>query len=416
MSSSTTPKSALIIGGGIVGLSTAYALCREGISVVVIDPGDPLARATSATAGIIGGSSVIPWASAALWPRLPALLLEKDGPLRMKTPLPRGLAGFFRQSVRAGRPDARKVSSAGLAGLGLRGWDAWQDLLGDLPDARAFFVQNGCLFYYADEAQVAADAAANTLRRGFGMDLTDLSAGDMQDILPPLSRPVAGGVRVNAAGHVTDPLGLQAHLKAAVQAHGGVFVDEAATGLMVDGALITGVKTANGDYEADAIVIAAGAGAAPLMANLGRKIPMIPGWGASVTFTDPEIDLDTPFLMLSDGVAVTPSLKGLRVSGLLKVGGAGKADAMNATLIGHAKRLFGDFGYGELIAFTGPRPLTADSLPLLGPDPSYKNLYHNYGHGHWGLTQASISAQVTADLVTGRDPRIDISAYRPARF
>jgi glycine/D-amino acid oxidase-like deaminating enzyme len=60
--------------------------------------------------------------------------------------------------------------------------------------------------------------------------------------------------------------------------------------------------------------------------------------------------------------------------------------------------------------------LSADSLAFLGPDPSHDNLFHNFGHGHWGLTQASISAQITADLVLGNAPKFDISAYRTDRY
>ncbi len=410
------PKKAVIVGGGIIGLATAYALGREGVRATVLDPGVPQARASSATAGIIGGSSVIPWASSDLWPKLPSHLLQRDGPLRMAVPTPAGLAGFFRHSIRAGRPERRQASAAGLANLGLRGWDAWQTLLCDLPETRALFVQNGCLFYYPSPAHQAGDDKSNALRRGFGMDLTDLNAGDMQALLPPLVRSVAGGVRVNSAGHVVDPSGLQENLKAAILKQGGAFVAQKATGFMTSGPRVTAVTAGSAQYPADAVVLSAGSGAAALATGLGRNIPMIPAWGASVTFTDPEINLDIPFLVLSDGFAVTPSRLGLRVSGLLQVGGAGKAEGMKSTLIAQAKRLFGDFGHSGIISCAGPRPLTADSLPFLGPDPRYENLFHNFGHGHWGLTQAAISGQITTDLVLGRKCKIDISAYRPNRY
>ena len=125
----TKPRTALVIGGGIIGLTTAYTLCRNGVEVTIFDDRAKDQRATSATAGIIGGSSVIPWASSKLWPQLPRHIIERDGPLRLSLPLPNGAMGFFRRSVQAGREEPRTMSSAGLANLGLRGWDAWQDLL-----------------------------------------------------------------------------------------------------------------------------------------------------------------------------------------------------------------------------------------------------------------------------------------------
>lgn len=410
------PETALVIGGGIIGLATAYALGREGVHVTILDAGAPELRASTSTAGIIGGSSVIPWASSELWPRLPAHLLGRNGPFRLSLPLPRGLLGFFRHSVRAGRPDPFLASSEGLANLGLRGWDAWQNLLTELPQARSLFKQNGCLFYYVTREQVEADKAGNALRRGFGMDLSELTANDMQALLPPLNRPVAVGIRVNSAGHVIDPLGLQEYLKTAILEQGGTYVVQNATGFTKSKDEVTAVLAGSAQYKAEAIILCAGCGAAALCADLGRHIPMIPAYGASVTFTDPDIDLTVPFLVISDGVAVSPSRLGLRVSGLLQVGGAGHAKAMYAALIAQAKRLFGDFGYSDIKTYAGPRPLTADSLPFLGPDPCYKNLFHNFGHGHWGLTQAAISGQIATDLVVGRDPAIGISAYRPDRY
>jgi len=407
----------VVIGGGIVGLATAYALGLEGLDVTVIDRGPKDQRASSATAGIIGGSSVIPWASSGLWSRVPGHLMDRDGPLRLSYPWPPGLVRFFAKSVSAGRMASRQNSAAGLANLGLRGWDAWQSLLSDLPDAHNLFEQNGCLFFYASPEQQQADAASNAMRRGFGMDLSDLSMEDIRAVLPPLSHPVAGGVRVNAAGHVSDPLGLQERLQAAVAAQGGTFIAQSVTDLSRSGHCITSVTTADGvSHEADAIVLCAGAGSGKLAARLGHTVPMIPAWGASITFMHPSIDLTTPLLLLNDGIAITPSKRGLRVSGLLQVGGAGKAEAMITTLTRKAQKLFGDFTFSDTLTVAGPRPLTADSLPCLSTDPAYENVFHNFGHGHWGLTQASISAQIICDLVIGRPSRIDISAYGPDRF
>ncbi|MEP4194795.1 MAG: FAD-dependent oxidoreductase [Aliishimia sp.] len=415
--SDPAPKAAVVIGGGIIGLTTAYALCRKGVQVTILDEGSINQRASSATAGIIGGSSVIPWASSKLWPQLPKLLFERYGPMKIAAPLPKGLLGFFKRSIQAGRPDPRATSAAGLANLGLRGWDAWQDLLRDLPEARELFVQNGCLFYYATEADQAADANGNTLRRKFGMDLTALNARDMQAILPPLPGPVAAGVRVNSAGHVVDPIGLQDKLAIAIAAMGGTIISQRVSDFSSHGGKIISVTAGNTRYDADTFVLCAGSASAELAAKLGGiRIPLIPAWGASVTFTKAAVDLKTPFLVLSDGIAVTPSTAGLRVSGLLQVGGAGKTKAMITTLIDQTKRLFGDFEYTDIVTYAGPRPLSPDSLAFLGQDPKHNNLYHNFGHGHWGLTQAAISAQVTVDLIHEQTPKIDISAYKPDRY
>jgi len=406
---------ALVIGGGIIGLATAYSLCRRGLQVTLLDEGPVEKRASSATAGIIGGSSVIPWAHSKLWPHLPKHLLNHEGPLRAARPLPRNLMKFFIRSLQAGRTEARAASASGLANLGLRGWDSWQDLLYDLPDARDLFVQNGCLFYYGTVEDAVADSNSNAIRRSFGMDLTELDALEMRTLLPSVTQAAAAGVSVNSAGHVVDPIGLQEKLHKAILATGAKLVEQNANNFEFAEGKVVAVATDKGFYDADTFILCAGYRSSVLAAHLGHRIQMIPAWGASVTFINSEVDLRMPFLILSDGIAVTPSSAGLRISGLLQVGGAGNAKAMIRALIDQAKRLFGDFKYTDIATFAGPRPLSADSLAFLGTDPVHDNLYHNYGHGHWGLTQAAISAQIIGDLVLGLDPKIEINAYRPHR-
>ena len=409
-------KTAIVIGAGIIGLTTAYNLIKNGVKVTVIDPGFSDCRASTATAGIIGGSSVIPWASSNLWPRLPSHLLKRNGPLGVALPLPADLFGFIKNSVIAGRPETRKKSAMGLANLGLRGWDYWQNLLVDLAEARSLFKQTGCLFFCGTNEQLNIENANNIIRREFSMDITDLCADEMKSLIPSLKTSVAGGSCVNLAGHVTDPLKLQEILKKAIIIQGAKLINSNVLGFTKSEGKVNAVRVKSKEYEAEAIILSAGFGSAGLAKDLGNNIPMVPAWGASVTFTNTDINLKTPFLVLSDGFAVTSSKLGLRVSGLLQIGGEGKATKMTDTLIYHAKKLFGNFSYSKILRLTGPRPLTADSLPFLGQDPYYSNIFHNFGHGHWGLTHAAVSANITTDLVLGRTSEIDISAYRVNRY
>ncbi len=409
-------KTAIVIGGGVIGLTTAYSLSQKGVKVTVIDPGFSHCRASTATAGIIGGSSVIPWASSTLWPRLPSHLLKRNGPLSIALPLPADFLGFVKNSLIAGRPEGREKSGKGLANLGLRGWDYWQSLLVDLPEARSLFKQTGCLFFCKTNEQLNIENANNIIRREFSMDITDLCADEMKSLIPSLKTSVAGGSCVNLAGHVTDPLALQEILKKAILLQGAKLINSKALGFKKSEGKVKGVRVESKEYRADTIILSAGAGSAGLAKDLGNNIPMVPAWGASVTFTNTDINLKTPFLVLSDGFAVTSSKLGLRVSGLLQIGGEGKVNKMTDTLIYHAKRLFGNFRYSKILRLTGPRPLTADSLPFLGQDPYYSNIFHNFGHGHWGLTHAAVSAKITTDLVLRRTPEIDISAYKVNRY
>jgi len=411
-----TPRTALVIGGGIIGLTTAYVLARHGVQVTVLDEGLIDKRASSATAGIIGGSSVIPWANENLWKRVPGMLLDRKKPLFMGLPLPKGIFNFLKQSKKSSQPDAFQSSSAGLANLGLKGRESWEQILSDLPEAASLFQFEGCLFLYQREVDREADAIDVQIRRSHGMEIKDLCESEIRDILPDMPSPINSAAYVPAAGHVTDPVGLQTNLVTAIKARGGKFIEEKVTHLTCSSNRVEAAITSQGPVSEDVIILAAGQGSANLVKDVGLNIPMAPAWGVSVTFENANVDLKTPILVLNHGIAVTPSDKGLRVTGLLQIGGPEKTMAMERRLIELAKQLFGDFDHTGLSVVSGARPLMADSLPALGPDPNYTNLYHNYGHGHWGLTQASTSALIISNQVMGGNYEIDISAYRPDRF
>lgn len=412
----SSPQSALVIGGGIIGLTTAYELARNGVRVTVIDEGPVDNRATTATAGIIGGSSVIPWANESLWKRVPGMILDRKKPLYLALPLPKGLLNFLKHSHKSGQPEVFSSSSAGLANLGLRGRESWSHLLSDLPEAASLFKYRGCLFLYQKESDRLADAGDVGIRRSHGMEIDELNESEVREILPSMPSPIDGAVNVTAAGHVSDPIELQKHLRAAIIDLGGAFLEEKVINLKCTSNRVEAAYTAKGVKEAEVIVLAAGHASAALARDVGLNIPMTPAWGVSVTFEGSDVDLAVPMLVLNHGIAITPSDKGLRVTGLLQIGGAKKSEAMERRLIELAKELFGEFNYTGTSVVAGPRPLMADSLPALGPDPNYENLYHNYGHGHWGLTQASTSARIVTNHVMGRACNVDITAYRPDRF
>ena len=101
----------------------------------------------------------------------------------------------------------------------------------------------------------------------------------------------------------------------------------------------------------------------------------MPAWGPSVLFKDTEIKLAEPILVLSDEIAVTASDSGLRVSGLTQIGESCGCNKMRDRIIESARGLFGEFTFSQMEFTVGPSPLTAGSLPMIGADPRYKNLY-----------------------------------------
>ena len=408
----------MVVGGGIIGLCSAYTLQKQGYRVSVIDPDHSENNASTATAGIIGGSAVVPWASADLWRRIPAMLLNPNSPLTLSFPVPKNLLSFFYQSRRASEPERYKASASGLATLGLSGNDNWMDLLNELDDAWAFFKQTGCYFIYLTEADRANDEQNNALRKEFGMHLENLNSEQTVIAVPSLVTTDAGAVKVVKAGHVVDPLGLQHTLRADIERRGGQFIASAVSHFEKNDSQVRKVYTADGEYDFDHIVIAAGSDSAILARKLGSNVPMIPGYGNSLRLVDANVKLDAPMLFMGQGIAVTPAFDGIRVAGLVSIGGNTKRtrERHYARLLKFAKTLFTDLEYQSIVYHTGARPLTIDSLPVISQSPHFNNAWFNFGHGHWGLTQASSSAKFLAKLLKQGHQSDKSNPFNVSRF
>ena len=118
------------------------------------------------------------------------------------------------------------------------------------------------------------------------------------------------------------------------------------------------------------------------------------------------------------GFAIVPNSSDLRIAGLVQVGGKNNKQIIKFEniLLNHVKNIFGDFKYQGKSSETGARPLTPDSLPIIGKSPNYENAYFNFGHGHWGMTHAPVCAYLISDLITKRKNKINIKPYDISRF
>lgn len=408
----------MVVGGGIVGLCTAFALQQQGCHVSVIDTDHRAINASTASAGIIGGSAVVPWASAGLWSKIPAMCMNPNSPLTLSFPVPANIVSFFIHSHRAGSAHRYQASAEGLATLGLSGYDNWMLLLEGIDEARALFRQTGCYFVYRTPADRVNDEKNNTLRQQFGMQLESLDSTQTAVALPALSPADGGSVKVLKAGHVTDPFALQLLLRSAIQDNGGRLISSAVTKFGTSGSRVNKVHTTQGEHDIDGIVIAAGSGSSVLAKQLGSSIPMISGNGYSLELNGASIRLDAPLLFLKHGIAVTPTSNGIRVAGLVSIGGARKrhCDRHYRRLLNFALSTFARLTYKTVVHHTGARPLTADSLPVIGCSPYFQNAWFNFGHGHWGLTQAASSAKTLVKLFAQNAQIKEENPFSATRF
>lgn len=414
----------VVIGAGAVGACCALALLADGHDVTVVEPGVAGGdqAASFGNGGWLGTASVVPMSLPGLWKRIPGYLFDPDGPLVIRVGALPGLAPWLWRFVAAGHRIERVERTARALAALLHDAPARHAALAKAAGLEQLIVQAGLTYVYPSRAAFEAEALAWRLRADQHVAWCELGRAYLERQVPGLSPAYRFGVEVPSGGHCRDPGAYVAGLVALACARGARRITARATGLALERGRLKAVRTALGELPADAVVISAGIDSAPLARAGGSVIPLESERGYHVVLPAAGIEMKTP-LMPSDGkMAVTLTTTGLRISGQVELAPRhAPADWRRAdVLVRHARRMFPQADWPEssqpLTRWLGHRPSTPDGLPVLAASASCPQVFCAFGHGHVGLAAAPASAELIADLVSGRPPRIDPSPYCVSRF
>lgn len=421
----------VVIGAGIVGVTTAYEFAERGHQVILIDKREGAGLETSyANGGQLGAGEVAPWAG----PEVPWLALKwmgrADGPFRLRLKAdPEQWIWLLRFLMRC-RASAREERVLPNLGLALLTQSRMDEIAAKLTSEGAPLAfderRDGIMqiFHYERSLKEAAHGA-ETMRRA-GLEQRVLTAAECVEVEPALASSVQRGEIVGGLYCASDRSG-DAHvftreLAARAERLGVRFV----TGAEVErfetqGDRITGVRTNGWLFGGDAVVLAAGIGSAKLARQLGLRIPVYPLKGYSVTV--PAGEGVAPKVSLTDEarkIVVSRFGDRVRVAGTAEVSGYDttlempRAKSVLDGLLSLLPQL--SAGAGEAQFWTGLRPMSSDGSPLIGQAGRYRNLYLNTGHGSLGWTLGAGSAAALADAVCGETPRLDLTPFNIKRF
>jgi D-amino-acid dehydrogenase len=411
-------RSAIVIGAGVIGLSTALYLQRDGWHVTIVDPEPPgEAGASFGNAGLIATHIVQPIATQSILPKIPKMLFDETAPLAIRWRyLPTVLPWLIRL-LRATRPAEVERIAAALASELRHAEAAFGPLLDD-PATTGLFNKKGVLIVYPDEQCLAENEPVFDLQRRNGVRFNTMGHNEVHNLVPDLSSHYRFGVHYVDAGHVSDPLAFVKALLAQFQRAGGVLKATRATGFAMANGRVSAVQTDAGSEPADLVVVAAGIWSKPLAAQLGSRIPLESERGYHVTLAEPGIAVDMAMMIGDIRFAVAPMRMGLRLAGTIEFAGlkAGPNPKRHDALINNARRVFPGLKSEKQTRWMGHRPSLPDSMPIVGPSPRYRNVFFNFGHGHLGLTSAAVTGRTIADLAAGREPLFDPAPFSAARF
>lgn len=411
------PRKAVVIGAGVVGISTALYLQRDGAHVTLIDPESPAeAGASFGNAGLIATHIVQPIATASILPKIPSMLLDELAPLAIRWRYLPTITPWLVRLLKATRPTQVERISKALASELRFAEEAYGPLLDDA--ASPLFHRNGILVVYPDEHYLALNEPIFDLQRRNGVALEKLGHNEVRNLVPDLSPNYRYGIRYRDAGHVSDPLLFAKILFQQFQRAGGELKVARATSFNIRNDRVTGVETSGGLELADLVVVAAGIWSKHLAAKLGSRVPLDSERGYHVTLAQPGIDVGTAMMVGDIRFAVTPMRTGLRLAGTIEFAGlkAAPNPKRHEALIQNARRVFPGLKSEHQTRWMGHRPSLPDSLPVVSRSPRYANAYFNFGHGHLGLTSAAITGRTIADMVAGRPTLFDTTPFRVDRF
>lgn len=411
-----------VLGGGVIGVTTAWYLARDGHQVTLVERHADVAQETShANGGQLSYSYVAPLADPSVLPKLPQWLLSRDAALRFEPRLDLRQWRWCLQFLRACTRAKSRATTAELLGLGFLS----QRLMHEIVAQERFefdYVRNGKLVVYRDPQGFAGARAQAAYQADLGCvqhALDGATCVALEPALAHIGEQIAGGIHTPGE-EAADCDRFTRGLAGAAQRDGVTLrLSTEFSGLRTKGRQVLAAETATGDIEADAYVVCLGFQSQPMLAALGVNVPVYPLKGYSLTLpvaTSP----GAPRVSVTDAhhkVVYAPLGERLRIAGMVDIAGmsAHADEARIALLARQARETFPHAGdYGALQTWTGMRPATPDSKPVIG-STHYRNLWLNTGHGALGFTLACGSAKLLADLIANRELPLDGGAFAPHR-
>jgi glycine/D-amino acid oxidase-like deaminating enzyme len=409
-------ETVVIVGGGVAGLCVARSLQLAGRNVSIVDPLPAHGGASFGNGGFINPATFMPGAQPGMLGKLPGWLLDPLGPLAIDPKHIAAALPWFVKWLSAGRLARMTELAHSLRALHTTSLIEWRRLLGSHLYDR-YIRESGDVMLSDVQPSGSAAAVERRMTAEYGEDVQVLSVSDIKRLYPQISDCVKFGTLKKGNAYTVSPALLNAALAALVEEHGGTFVRESVLKIIPENGKWF-VLTSTGNHRASDVVVAGGVWSTRLLEPLGLKIPLESQRGYHVMAPAGAVEINIPFIHQSRYIGITPMTDGLRVAGTVEFSGVdgvpNEKRANQAWL--QAKELFPALSGSPHSIWTGQRPATPDSLPVIGSVSKLPGLWMCFGHGTYGMTGAPPSGRLIAELLTGQTPFIDPTPYSARRF
>jgi len=406
----------LVVGGGVVGLFTAFYLHKKGAEVIVIDKGYLTDGCSYGNAGLIVPSHVVPLASPGMLHKGMRNLFRAASPVAARmTPNPDLMRWYLRFTGAATEKHVRE-SIPVLKDLSLFSKGLYRELKASAELDFPFWAKGLLMLYKSrktgDELLEEAEIA-----RVAGLDVSELSKAEVHQLEPDALPEISGGIHYHSDDHLNPSALMRSLIKSLEESGVQLIRNCALQKIKTSGSKAIGVETTQGAFGFDQLVITAGMWSSPIMKQLGLRLAIQPGKGYSFKVKT-SAEIHYPALLSDANVAVTPLGNGLTQFGGGMELGYGDLKIRKARVAQIVKAV-GEFYPTEKKIeikdeqiWQGHRPCSFDGLPFIGEVPAYSNVFAGTGHSMMGVTLAPATGLLLSELISGEKTSLNLKPFR----
>ncbi|MCG8574297.1 MAG: FAD-dependent oxidoreductase [Flavobacteriales bacterium] len=412
-------KDVVVIGGGIIGLFSAYYLRLDGHDVTLIDRGDFNSGCSHQNAGMIVPSHLVPLASPGMITQGIKWMFNPKSPFYIKAGFNKDLIRWGNQFRKASTEAHVQNSIPALHDLSLYSKSLYQQLATQEDLFR--YREDGLLMLYQSNKSGKEEIEAAEIAINAGLRVSILSQSQVEELEPQAKPKVIGGVLYHSDAHL-DPQKLMRFLRAKVEQMGvDLQPHTEVKDLELRGNQIETIITSKGEIKAREIVLAGGAWNTVLAKKLNLDLSLMPGKGYSFTTSTMVNSPTIPSILCEGKVAVSPLGNKVRFGGTMEITRLND-DKINLKRVAGIVETIQEF-YPDLKIempeekeiWYGFRPCSPDGLPYLGRSKKVSNLTIAGGHAMMGLSLAPASGKIVSDLISSKNPVVNLQMFEPER-
>lgn len=407
---------AIVIGGGVIGSSTALRLRASGLQVTLIDSADKPLAASWGNAGHIAIEQTEPLAS---WPMIrsaPKRLFGAGGPLGLPLSQIDRWLPFALRMAKFSSPDHVARGRAALRSLLAAAMPAWRELVTKLG-APSLLLETGHIVVWESKATATAGLASWRSADIGTARFHECSDAELHEVAARIKQPLSAGIRFENTGQIADLLQLQTLLHTALRERGVEIVRRTARAIEHGGADTTVLLDDGQHLSTDLVIVTAGARSRSLLERFVDSVPLIAERGYHLQMPRHRWPDLPPVVFEDRSMIVTRFASGLRAASFVEFGDVdAPPDRRKWQRIRSHLAELGLPCDSEAVEWMGARPTLPDYLPAIGRVADAPNILYAFGHQHLGLTLAPITAELVAQLIWNQPSTVDLRPFDLARF